>query len=199
MRPVVVWAMSRYEIYLYIHILAATLWIGGGSMLLIQGFFADRSGEDSNMKYILDTVGALAKKLFIPSSLIVFVMGVLMIVDGPWEWSQLWIVLGLIGYFATFVTGAGILGPMGERINERAEQTGFTGEVITDARRLLIYARLDYVLFLLIILDMVAKPTGDDVGLLVFMALALVLGISATVLRARAITDRGMTAATARG
>ena len=199
MRPAVEWAMSRYEIYLYIHIMAAIVWLGGGMMLLIQGFVSDRAQDDKHMKYVLDSAEALAKRIFIPASLTVFVMGVLMIVDGPWKFSQLWIVLGLIGYFATFVTGAGILGPMGERINARAEEKGFTGDVITDARRLLVLARLDHVLFLMIVFDMVAKPTGDDVGLLVFMALVLVLGIAATVLRARAITDRGMTAATARG
>jgi hypothetical protein len=42
--------------------------------------------------------------------LTVVVCGILMVVDGPWDFGALWIVLGLAGYAATFVTGAFILG-----------------------------------------------------------------------------------------
>ena len=190
--------MSRYDIYLFIHILAATIWLGGGFMLVVQGTIAMRRDDESAMEYVLSQSSSLAMRMFIPASLVVFVMGMLMVLDGPWSFSQLWVTLGLIGYAATFVTGAGILGPMGKRIEAQIAEQGFTGEAVTAGRKLLVLARLDYTLFVLILIDMVLKPTGDDAGVLAVMAVLLVAGIAVTVMQARAVSP-GMRAATARG
>ena len=44
-------------------------------------------------------------------------------------------------------------------------------------RKLIVMARVDYVTFALVVLDMVVKPTGDDGGVLIAMALILAAGI----------------------
>jgi hypothetical protein len=54
---------------------------------------------------------------------------------------------------------------------------------------------VDYVTFALVVLDMVAKPTGDDTGLLVAMAAILVAGIAYILVSVRAIDTRGRAAA----
>lgn len=51
--------------------------------------------------------------------------------------------------------------------------------------------------FALVVFDMVAKPTGDDVGLLVAMALILAAGIAYIVVSVRAIEARQPAATTA--
>jgi len=71
-----------------------------------------------------------------------------------------------------------------------------TPELRAQIRKLIVTARVDYVTFALVVLDMVAKPTGDDTGLLVAMALILVAGIAYIAVSVRAIDRRQPAAAT---
>ena len=54
-------------------------------------------------------------------------------------------------------------------------------------RKLIVMARVDYVTFALVVLDMVVKPTGDDSGVLIAMALILAAGIGYILVSLRAI------------
>jgi hypothetical protein len=72
-----------------------------------------------------------------------------------------------------------------------------TPKLRADIRKLIVTARVDYVTFALVVLDMVAKPTGDDVSLLVAMALILAAGIGYIVVSVRAIDARQPAATTA--
>jgi uncharacterized membrane protein len=174
--------MSWYEFLLFVHIAAAVIWIGAGFLLLVLGIRADRSNDEAGIKRLLDDEAWLATHLFIPASLTVFVAGVLLTIEGSFRLDQLWIVLGLIGYFATFVTGVAVLKPQGDRINAMMERDGgLTPESLTAAKRLLRHSRIDYVVLLLVIAVMVIKPTGDDVGVLIGMAAVLGLGIASAL------------------
>jgi hypothetical protein len=62
-----------------------------------------------------------------------------------------------------------------------------TPELRTDIRKLIVMARLDYVTLFLVIADMVIKPIGDDVGVLIGMAAILIAGIADIVIRVRAL------------
>jgi uncharacterized membrane protein len=182
--------VSRYDIYLFIHILAAVAWAGGGFTLVLLGVWSTAARDDNVTQVVVSAAAKLAKRLFIPASLVVLAMGILMIVDGPWSFSYLWLVLGLIGFLATSVTGATVLGPLSEKIAAMIETDGFTERARTESERLLTLARLDYVVLFLVIFDMAVKPTGDDAGTLVFMALVLVVGAGLILMRARALGAR---------
>ena len=57
-------------------------------------------------------------------------------------------------------------------------------------RKLIVMARVDYVTFALVVLDMVVKPTGDDAGVLIAMALILAAGVAYILVSLRAIEAR---------
>jgi uncharacterized membrane protein len=189
--------MSRYELYLFVHVAAAIIWVGGGAMLILLGIRAERSGEDARLKGVLDDIVGVSEKVIVPASLVVLVAGVLMVVDGPWAFDQLWIVLGLIGYLATAATGIGVLTPGSKRIDAMIKADGgvTTPVSIHETRKLLTLARVDVVTLFVVIADMVFKPTGDDAGLLIVMALVLVAGIAYIVSRIRALGQPGAPAA----
>lgn len=191
--------MSLYEALLFVHILAAVVWLGGGFMLILLGFRAEREQDDQALGYIAQQAGKLGNVVFIPAALVVLVMGILLTIEGPWSFSQLWIVLGLAGFASSFVLGAFFLGPMGERIAAQVEADGgFTAASLEQTRKLLTLARIDYVLFFIIVAIMAIKPTGDDVGVLAAMAVVLVVGVAMTIVRVRSIdADPGTTPAAA--
>ena len=100
-------------------------------------------------------------RLFVPASLIVVVFGIAMVIESDaWTFEYLWIVLGLVGYAATFVTGFFLIRPASERIGAEMKQQGgrLTPELRVRIRKLIVMARVDYVTFALVVLDMVVKP-----------------------------------------
>ena len=180
--------MSLYELLLFVHISAAIVWIGSGLLIQVQAHRANKVDDRDGLKRILDDVGALSNTIFIPASLTVVVMGVLLVIESDaWTFDQLWIVLGLIGYFATFGTGIAILKPRSERLAERIEHEGFSQGVIVQMRELLILGRIDFVVLVLVVFTMAVKPTGDDPGVLVGMAVALAAGTALFLSQARAL------------
>jgi uncharacterized membrane protein len=180
--------MTRYDAYKFVHITAAIVWLGAGVMIQVLAARAQSTRDDEYLQRLFRDAGVLAKAIFIPSSLVVVVFGILMVADGPWEFGTLWIILGLTGYAATFVTGAFILGPRAETVAARAdEQGGMSPGIAAEMKRVLLLARVDTVVLFLVVADMVIKPTGDDAGLLVAMAAIFVLGIGATLASARSV------------
>src|SRR5215213_8693722 len=178
--------MTWYEFLLFVHIAAAIAWAGSGFLLMVLALRAERTNDEAAIRRILDDNTWLATRLFIPASLTVFVAGVLLTIDGPWEFDQLWVVIGLLGYAATFFTGLAILRPRGDRIAAMiARDGGLTPVSFADARRLLALARIDYVVLLLVIADMAIKPTGDDVGVLIGMAAILAAGLAWSITAAQ--------------
>jgi len=116
----------------------------------------------------------MAKRVFIPSSLAVLVLGILLTIEGPWGFDQLWIILGLGGMAVTFVLGVGLIEPTAKKMHSAIEAHGpMHPEVARYNRRLDALGLLDLVLLIAIIWDMVFNPTSDDLGTLLIPALAL--------------------------
>ena len=184
--------MSFYELILFVHIAAAITWIGSGFMLLVLVTRADRTNDDVKLAGLFADMGDLANKLFIPASLTVLAAGVVLTIDS-WSFGTLWVVLGLIGYAATFVTGAFFLGPAGERIGKEiaAQQGQVTPKNVQEMRKVLNFARLDYVVLASIVFVMAVKPTGDDVGVLVALGAFVAVGAFVVLSRAKALDAEG--------
>jgi uncharacterized membrane protein len=180
--------MTLYEILLFLHIGFAILWIGSGVLFHILAFMADRTTDEAAIRKILADLNVLSTTFYIPSSLLVVVFGVWLTIEGPWSFGQLWITLGLVGFVITFLTGLLWIKPQSERAAELIERGGgMTPEAYAVARRLMMFSRLDYVVLFLVVFDMVVKPTGDDVGAIVLMAVVLVAAALYYAARARAI------------
>jgi curli biogenesis system outer membrane secretion channel CsgG len=68
---------------------------------------------------------------------------------------------------------------------------------LVEVQKLLVKARSDYVVLTLVIFDMVIKPTGDDVGVLIGMVVVGVAGLAYIVMSLRAIDSRAQPVAAA--
>ena len=151
--------MSTYELLLTLHILAAVAWIGGAVCVQLLAIRADRSKVPEQMRKIADDAEWLAKRLFIPSSLAVLVFGILLVIDGPWGFDQLWVLLGLAGMVFSFAVGLLFISPESGRIAALIEQHGIAHtEVQRRVRRIFNVSRFELVVLVLVVVDMVAKP-----------------------------------------
>jgi hypothetical protein len=128
------------------------------------------------------------------------IFGIALVIESDaWSFDSLWIVLGLVGFAATFVTGLFMIKPASERIGAAMEREGgrLTPALRTDIRKLIVMSRLDYVVLFLVIADMVIKPTGEDAAVLIAMALIAIAGVAYIVMGLRAIDAREQPVASA--
>jgi uncharacterized membrane protein len=176
--------MSTYELLLFLHVAFAILWLGSGFFLQLLALRADASRDSDRIKSLLDDADWASKRLFIPSSLAVLVLGVLLVLEGPWTFGELWIVLGLAGYAATFLTGSLVITPQVKRISKVVERDGgMSDAALAEVRRLFLISRVDLVVLFAVVAVMALKPTADDVGTLVVLAFAIAASAAYSIWR----------------
>jgi uncharacterized membrane protein len=178
--------MTRYELWLLLHVLAAIVWAGAALTLGVTAFAAHRFARPVELRVLAPVNAWVGRWVITPASLAALASGLLLVLDGPWTFDALWVVLGLAGFALTFLPGLVFLTPESRRLGEAMQRHGpGSPEVARRIRRILFVSRSATVVLVLVVADMVLKPTGEDGGLLVGGAVALAL-----VLAGLALVDR---------
>ena len=148
-----------YALFKLVHVVGAVIWVGGGLTLTILAMRAERSSDPGEMATIARQAAFTGERVFAPVGLLVFLMGIAMVINLHWGWGTTWIVIGLVGYAITFLTGLLVLGPQSKRIGQLIETKGAeAAETQAAIQRILLLARIDMGVLLLVVADMVLKP-----------------------------------------
>ncbi len=148
-----------YSAFKTVHVVFAVAWVGGGVLLTILALRAQRESEPTGLVTVARQAAFAGEKIFAPAGLVVFLMGIAMMINTDWGWGTFWIDAGLVGYALTFITGIAVLSPLARRINASAEQNGPEHpETIALIDRILLIARFDIAVLVLVVVDMVTKP-----------------------------------------
>ena len=151
--------MSLYELFKTIHILGAVAW--GGAVIVTQflGYLAVSSGDQNRMLGFVDDQNWLGKHYFAPTAVTVLVAGIAMVIQSGWEFEDPWIAIGLVLFFATVFLGMFVLGPKGEKLSAAIREKGLADPgVQAQSKQLANLSRIDLVLLVVLIADMVIKP-----------------------------------------
>ena len=174
--------MSYYEILLFLHIVGATIWLGSAFLIHALLYRGRTTGDTVLIERLSSNTQWLAQRIFIPTALAVLVLGILLTIEGPWSFDQLWIVIALAAFAATFLFGVGVIEPEGKRLHAAMAAHGPEHpETRRHDDRIHAYMKLDLVLLFVVVFDMALKPTADDVGTLVLGAAALFATIAYVV------------------
>ena len=148
-----------YAIFRVVHVVVAVFWVGGGLLLTVLGLRAERAEDPNEMATLARQAAFAGEKLFAPAGLIVLAMGIAMMININWGWGKFWVVAGLVGYALTFVTGIGVLSPLAKKIDLLLKEKGPAApETQAAIQRILLVARFDIAILLLVVADMVTKP-----------------------------------------
>ena len=173
--------MTRYELLVFLHVSCAIIWLGAGFLVTVLELKAGRSGDPAEMGRVGETNKWLTPRLFIPSALATFVLGILLTIEGPWSFGDLWIVLGLAGFAVTFITGVGFLSPEAKRLEAAIAAHGpMSTQAERHMHRLVVATRVDMVVLFAVVLVMASKPAPDDGWLLAGLA-AGIFAVAATI------------------
>jgi uncharacterized membrane protein len=153
------WYAHWYALFRVVHVSVAVFWVGGGLLLTVLGLRAEASDDPNEVVMLARWAGFVGEKLFAPAGLVVLLMGIAMMIHTDWGWGKFWVVAGLVGYALTFVTGVAVLAPQAKKIEVLAESKGPTApETLAAISRVLLIARFDIAMLLLVVADMVTKP-----------------------------------------
>ena len=150
--------MTSYELWLFLHLSGAIVWIGGATVAQIFGVLAQRSGDPAQSAAFGRSMGFIGPKIFMPAAIVVLVSGVLLTEDGNWDWGEWFIVLGIVGWsLVAFVAFAYLTRAMG-RVGARLAAEGPSPELGAEVTKLVLLARVLIAVLFLIVLVMVVKP-----------------------------------------
>jgi uncharacterized membrane protein len=144
----------------FIHVLAAMLWVGGVTALCGLALWAGRRSDEVAVARFVSSLRTLGPVLFAPPPLILIGSGIWMVIqDDDVRWGQGWVLAGLALFAAAFAVGAGF----SSRAALAAERAVARGDDDEAARRLQQWVGGALIIWLLLVAgtwDMVFKPGG---------------------------------------
>jgi len=151
--------MTLFEVLLFVHIVAVSVWLGGSIMLAFVSGRVQGTGDAAFRARFAKAAGVVGPVIGV-SAILVLASGVWMVLDSDTiEISQLWVWLGLALFLLSAIVGAAYLGPASNRIVGALEG----GQIEEADRRAGVFnlvSRLDTLLLLVIVGLMVFKPGG---------------------------------------
>ncbi len=116
--------MSWYELWLFLHVTAAIVWIGGAATIQVFGVRTKRAADPAKTVLFARNVSWTIMNVFLPAALLVFVSGVGLTVNGDWDWGEPFIVFGLVAGIAVSLVAFGFLGKALGAAGARLEAEG---------------------------------------------------------------------------
>jgi uncharacterized membrane protein len=149
-----------FAIFKLVHVGVATFWVGGGLLITVLAMRAERAKSPEELLGIARQAAFAGEKLFAPASGVVLAMGIAMVINSPEiGFGDTWVDIGLAGFAITTVTGIGVLSPLAKKIVSLSETHGPSApETQAAINKILLIARVDVALLLVVVMDMLMKP-----------------------------------------
>jgi uncharacterized membrane protein len=148
-----------YNTLLFVHIVCAIIWVGGAVFAQLLVIRAERSDDPIDLVRTGKSIEFIAQRVFIPSSILLFIAGAWMVVDGPWEFEQAWVAIAIVLWLASALVGSLYLGPTTKKVAEIFEREGPTSAAgVALMKRAFLVSRLELASFAVIVFLMVFKP-----------------------------------------
>jgi len=153
--------MSYYEFLKIIHVLTAATWVGTAISSEVLGRRAAKAiagGDTNKMISYVEDQELLGRRLYAPSSGIVLLTGILMVIDA-WSFGDTWIIIGIVIFAISTAVGAAYFAPETPKLLA-ALREGKQGDPDFQARvqRITLISRIDTLLLIAVVANMVLKP-----------------------------------------
>ena len=128
-------------------------------MLTVLALMAQTTNDPEELATIARQAAFVGEKMFAPAGLIVLAMGITMVINDHIGFGTTWVIIGLVGYALTFTTGIALLSPRAKRVANLLETKGAAAaETQAAIKEILLIARIDVGVLLIVVFDMLMKP-----------------------------------------
>jgi len=144
----------------FLHILAAIVWMGASTVLTTAIFRANRNPDRTVVTGLAHQLDWVGPRLIGPSAIVVIVLGLWIALIEDWiAFSQTWIWLSLVLVAVSMGLGMVYFGPEGRRIGRiTAERGPHDPEIRRRMDRLLMVNGIDLLILVVVLWLMVFKP-----------------------------------------
>jgi uncharacterized membrane protein len=152
--------IGLYEWLKAFHVLFAVVWVGGALALQALAIRIVREHDPAKMAAFAGQAEWIGFRVFAPASGLLLILGIWMVIDEPaWTFGQLWILAALAMFAYSFLSGLLYIGPQSGKLKKIYETEGVESPAgVALLRRLFVMSRIELVLLVLIVFDMVLKP-----------------------------------------
>jgi uncharacterized membrane protein len=154
-------ALTWYDWFKTLHVLAAVLWVGGNVTLVTYAFLTLRQNDPAEMASFARKAALMGERFFLPLSLIVLAFGFGLMENSfsPWTYDQFFVIFALAGWGASALIGSAFLGPEAKKLGKlMPTRSPDDPEVQYKIRRILMIARIDAAVLIAVVFVMTAKP-----------------------------------------
>jgi uncharacterized membrane protein len=155
--------LHLYNTLLFVHIVFAAVWLGGGIM---THFYAMRAMKASRAEAIsfLKMADWAGKKVFMPSSIIVLVWGLWMVLAfDVWKLTDPWVWIGLLGIVVSGGIGSGVVGPAAAKLSDALQSDADQSVIDEISKKIMLFSRIDLIVLTVIVWDMAYKPFSPGI------------------------------------
>jgi len=149
--------MTGYELWLFLHLSATVVWIGGALLGQVFGVLTQRAQNPVESAGYGRNMAWVARWVFLPSSAVVILTGMGLTEDGDWGWGQPFVLVGLVAGIGIAIIGLGYVTPRLGKAGRRMATDGPSSELAAEMNRLVWIARGLLLVAFVIIFMMVTK------------------------------------------
>lgn len=148
-----------YEFLLTIHVLAAVIWVGGGTVMHVLARRVLERGDGEEIYRFSKEINTVALRMYAPLALILLVAGILLVNEAGYEFSQAWISIAFVGWGISFLLGIAYYGPQDKKLQALVAAEGPRAPgVVANVRQAVFVNQIELLILLLIVVDMTVKP-----------------------------------------
>jgi hypothetical protein len=171
--------VRTYDLYLLGHVAAVVVWAGSGFLMAVLGARIGMTDDPGRRLGYAEDSEWLGLRLFLPSSALALLFGILLMAEGPWDYGMLWIQLGIGALALSTLLGMAVFAPGWKRVGRLAAEQGVeSAEARARIGQLLFAGWIDVGLLAAAIWVMTMKPSGGDATSLVITAAIVVAAVA---------------------
>ena len=151
--------MTLYRILLFVHVLAAAAWAGGGIYNYLHGLSIRASKDPARMSSFARETQEFAGKYFAPAALVTALAGIWLVFEGDFGWGHFWILSGLAVWIYSLVSNVTWLDRLSKRIEATVAEKGPTDPAVRAAgEEMFRWRTIEIVLLVFAVFTMTYKP-----------------------------------------
>ena len=150
--------MTWHDLWLFLHVTGAIAWVGGAGALQVFGVLTKRAADPAKSAFFVQNAAWTVLRVFLPASVLIFIAGVGLIETGGWDWSETFIVLGIVLWAAVSLVAFGYLARAMQRAGEQLASEGPSPALGLKIRNLVWISRGLLVVLVVIVFLMTVKP-----------------------------------------
>ena len=150
--------MTWFEFWLFLHVTAAMVWVGGAVALQVFGILTKRAADPAKSSFYARNASFAVMWVFLPAALVVLGSGFGLRKEAGWEWGEPFIVVGLVLWGVVALIAFGYLGRAIGAAGARLAAEGPSPALGLRLRNLVWLSRALLVVLLVIVFFMTVKP-----------------------------------------